>query len=177
MPSPSVAVNPSDLRLDDTTTQGSLWDDNATSIWHGNPSRKISAAWDALHVKRPVLISEEDMINMGQQLDDAVEWRAQGSKRYVANVNAIHLLHSLNTPRKAAFRDCHMEASIHLPNQRHLVDRIRQGLQCTASLHCSRLEVVRVTRSVDARFKINKKCRRWRDSVGWTEEQATSNNE
>lgn len=91
------------MHLDAVKHNSSLWDDG-TNIYRKDPSPESDEAWTSLSKIPPVLISENDMKQLGLSTEGAVRWPDDPTgKTYVAQLDIFHLVHCVDALRRGVF--------------------------------------------------------------------------
>lgn len=149
------------------------------SIYRSDPSDEVNAAWDKLADVGWLLITEEDVLNMGK--DPRISSKASADllkamgknvdeELYYAQIDAFHQLHCLNEIRRHAYwdhyhkhkwgaYDAHTPHPLHWTHISHCLEAIRQNIVCHANVEMITSTWTEGQDWPFPDFAINKKCR------------------
>ncbi|EMD91266.1 hypothetical protein COCC4DRAFT_155203 [Bipolaris maydis ATCC 48331] len=104
------------------------------SLYVGEPSPEIDAAWDAIIGGRThyFSISKEEAVALWGK--DAHRYKDRPQGGFTGTLDLFHCLHCLNQLRKALRRDIYPEEKYRgMVHQYHCIDHLRQVIQCQAT--------------------------------------------
>lgn len=152
------------------------------SIYRGDPSPEIDAAWDNLENVRVTSITEEEVLKIGKTTD-AIKIPSQFGGGYMASVEVNHQLHCLNFLRKSLVPAYYAPPSHHASveftdqpsmiatHQGHCIEMLRQFVMCHADVGMITHRWVKDYPRPYPDFNTWHQCRNFEDVLQWTKEK------
>jgi hypothetical protein len=130
------------LKADGYQVDGRL-DDNSI-VFFQKPTPETSAAWDELSTNQYVVLTTEELLEMGNDPSTALrvpDEYSNGTDAYIASVAVLHRLHCLNFLRQGVYFDYYFGNLFpggnlnheHQGHVNHCLEVLRQDLICRAS--------------------------------------------
>ncbi|KAL9597416.1 MAG: hypothetical protein Q9219_005169 [cf. Caloplaca sp. 3 TL-2023] len=152
------------------------------SIYRGDPSPEIDAAWDDIEHVHTMRISEDDILKIGKSTD-AVKIPAEYGGGYLASLEVNHQLHCVNFLRKSLYRDYYSPPSPHASiefidhplmiktHQGHCVEMLRQLVMCHADVGVITHRFVKDYPRPYPDFNTGHQCRNFDSVLRWAKEK------
>jgi hypothetical protein len=146
-------------------------------VFRQPPSPQLDDAWRRLIRDDPVILTREDVVNSGLDVESTVKWPESmgfGKDVFVGHLEVAHLIHCLNSVRKEAYSDHYFKD---LPERKaderyqmhlsHCVHVLLQNLICHASTRANSPVWLDVRDEVWLNFNREHKCRSFEDILEW----------
>ncbi len=157
---------------------GSFFDD-PPSIWRGDPSPEVDAAWDEISWQNLFAISTEELVKLGKDPASSVRLPASwgyGKEAHLAKLDVTHQIHCLNAIRKGLFADYYAanikKDHLYWGHLKHCLHITLQNILCTASTEIITHQWVEMVGQPSPDFSLNKKCGDYKTVQVWAEQNA-----
>ena len=155
------------------TMNATLFDKEPPTIYRGEPSPEVNAAWDELIQVHTIAVDGAAISGIGKNRSRTARYPESfnmGNDAHIAQIDVIHQIHCLDMLRRAVHRDYYRkEPTIHAYNvhNEHCLHLLLQNIMCTASVDMITYNWVDGQRLPFPDFNINKKCRDYDAIMGW----------
>ena len=159
---------------------GSLFTTTNESIFRGDPSPEIDAAWDGVAAEHndAILINSTELKRAGfdpsEYFKMPLEW-GHGDDAYPVQIDVFHQLHCLNSVRKQMYYDYYFKEKyggysppeFHWKHQKHCLHLVLQGILCHANTEILPHRWVEKEKWPSAQFSIKRQCRNFDKLHSW----------
>ena len=155
---------------------------NPPSIFRGDPSPEVDAAWARISNLQPIVISREDVVAAGADPNEAVKFDESfnvGSEAYAGRIDVFHQIHCLDTLRRDVYFDHYykdmwlggLNSSIemHQLHVSHCIYYLLQSIMCNADVNVYTHYWTDTFTEPIADFEINHQCRDFDAILNWQE--------
>ncbi|KAL8832369.1 MAG: hypothetical protein Q9170_004905 [Blastenia crenularia] len=152
------------------------------SIYRGDPSPDLDAAWDELDHVGMMSITKEDILRIGKTTD-SVKIPPQFGGGYMASLEVNHQLHCINFLRKSLSPEYYARSSPHASieftdppkmlqiHQRHCVEMLRQFVMCHADVGVVTYKWVAGRSRPYPDFNTWHQCRDFQEVLQWVKDK------
>lgn len=155
------------------------------SIFRGEPSPEVDAAWIKVSNTGAIPISKEDVIALGKSPGVAAKWPESfgfGSDAYIGRLDVFHQVHCLDAVRREAYFEHYYgskypggyntTSEMHKLHLSHCIYLLLQNIMCSANVDVYTHFWIDTTLNMFPDFNINHKCRSFDAILDWQEKNA-----
>ncbi|KAL2705643.1 hypothetical protein AAEP93_000893 [Penicillium crustosum] len=182
---PSPILNEQDIHISPKRMDATLLNNEPPTIYRQEPSHEVDVAWAALYDTRPIVLTREQVLDIGKDPGEAVQIPSSwglGDDRYFGRIDAFHQMHCLDALRREARFDHYYGAKypggfnttteMHRLHLSHCVWLLAQNIMCSANTDVYTHIWTDTLDHAFPDFNIEHKCKNYDAVLAWQQKNA-----